>query len=191
MAGLTRKFSNDAAKDAGVELPAEMIDAIIGAHVESRDAAVEAATKPLNEQLEAEKGKSGTDEFKTKWEQEHEAFEKFKSEVEAEKLNGKKQSEIKALLKELNISEKRHDIVMKSLAPDLGKIELDKDGKIKDVDTLKKSLTADWADFIETTETKGAPTPTPPAVTVGGKEAEVIARVRTAMGLPDPTETKG
>ena len=102
MAGLTRKFIKDAAKDAGVELPAEMIDAIIGAHVESRDAAIEAAVNPLNELLEAAKGQSETDEYKTKWEQEHEAFEKFKGEVEAKELNGKKQSEIKNLLKELN-----------------------------------------------------------------------------------------
>ena len=185
MAGLTRKFIKDAAKDAGVELPAEMIDAIIGAHVESRDAAVEAATKPLNEQLEAEKGKSGTDEFKTKWEQEREAFEKFKGEVESKELNGKKQSEIKNLLKELSISEKRHDIILKALSPDLGTIELDKDGKIKDVDKLKTSITTDWAEFIETTEKKPSPTPTPPVKQTGDtKEAEVVARVRKAMGLP-------
>lgn len=162
MAGLTRKFIKDAAKDAGIELPSEMIDAIIGAHVESRDAAIEAAVNPLNEQLEAEKGKSGTDEFKTKWEQEHEAFEKFKGEVEAKELNGKKQSEIKNLLKELSVSEKRHDIILKALSPDLGTIELDKDGKIKDVDKLKTSIATDWAEFIETTERVPASTPTPP-----------------------------
>ena len=150
MAGLTRKLIKDAAKDAGVEIPNEMVDAIINAHVESRDAAVEAATKPLNEQLESAKGQSATDEYKTKWEQEHEAFEKFKGEVEAKELNGKKQSEIKNLLKELSISEKRHDIILKALSPDLGNIELDKDGKIKNVDALKTSLTTDWAEFIET-----------------------------------------
>lgn len=191
MAGLTRKLIKDAAKDAGIEIPNEMIDAIIGAHVESRDAAVEAATKPLNEQLEAEKGKSGTDEYKTKWEQEHEAFEKFKGEVEAKELNGKKRSEIKNLLKELSVSEKRHDIILKALSPDLGTIELDKDGKIKDVDKLKTSIATDWADFIETTEKKPSPTPTPHIKPTGdNKEAEVIARVRAAMGLPEPTDER-
>jgi len=167
MAGLTRKFIKDAAKDAGVELPAEMIDAIIGAHVESRDAAIEAAVNPLNEQLEAAKGQSATDEYKTKWEQEVEAHKKFREEVEAEKLNGKKQSEIKNLLKELSVSDRRHDIILKSLSPDLGTIELDKDGKIKDVDKLKASITTDWAEFIETTEKKPADTPNPPANTGG------------------------
>lgn len=191
MAGLTRKFIKDAAKDAGVELPAEMIDAIIGAHVESRDAAIETATKPLNEQLEAAKGQSGTDEYKTKWEQEHEAFEKFRGEVEAKELNGKKQSEIKNLLKELSVSEKRHDIILKALSPDLGTIELDKDGKIKDIDKLKTSIATDWAEFIETTEKKPATTPNPPANTGGnGTTLEQFhgmgMRERSALQAKDP-----
>ena len=80
---------------------------------------------------------------------------------------------------------------MKALSTDLAKIELDKDGKIKDVDALKTSLSTDWADFIETTEKKPAPTPTPPIKPTGdNKEAEVIARVRTAMGLPEPTDER-
>lgn len=191
MAGLTRKFIKDAAKDAGVELPAEMIDAIIGAHVESRDAAIEAATKPLNEQLEAEKGKSGTDEFKTKWEQEVEAHNALKDKIAKDEANAKKQSAIRALLTEVKIGDKRHDLVLKALAPDMDKIELDKDGKIKDVDKLKTSIATDWAEFIETTEKKAAPTPTPPIKPTGdNKEAEVIARVRTAMGLPEPTDER-
>jgi len=167
MAGLTRKFIKDAAKDAGVELPAEMIDAIIGAHVESRDAAIETAVKPLNEQLEAEKGKSGTDEFKTKWEQEVEAHNALKDKIAKDEITAKKQSAIRALLAEVKIGDKRHDLVLKALAPDMDKIELDKDGKIKDVDALKTSITTDWAEFIETTERVPASTPNPPANTGG------------------------
>src|SRR5574343_1444536 len=167
MAGLTRKLIKDAAKDAGIEIPNEMIDAIIDAHVESRDAAVAKAVEPLSEQIEAAKAGGDQDEFKIKWEQEHEAFEKFKGEVEAKELNGKKQSEIKNLLKELSVSEKRHDIILKALSPDLGTIELDKDGKIKDVDKLKTSIATDWAEFIETTERKPATTPNPPTNTSG------------------------
>lgn len=162
MAGLTRKFIKDAAKDAGVELPAEMIDAIIGAHVESRDAAIEAAVNPLNEQLEAEKGKGGTDEYKTKWEQEVEAHNALKDKIAKDEATAKKQSAIRALLAEVKIGDKRHDLVLKALAPDMDKIELDKDGKIKDVDTLKTSIATDWAEFIETTERVPASTPTPP-----------------------------
>lgn len=189
MAGLTRKFIKDAAKDAGVELPAEMIDAIIGAHVESRDAAIETATKPLNEQLEAEKGKSGTDEFKTKWEKEHADFEQYKNEVEAEKLATKKQAAVKALLAELKISDKRHDVVMR--ATDLTEVDLDDKGQIKNADKMREKLTADWSDFIETTEMRGAPTPTPPANNGGNgvtlDEFKAMGmRERSALQAKDP-----
>ena len=188
---LTRKFMKDAAKEAGIELPKEFEDAIFEAHAESRDAAVAKAVEPLNEQLEAAKGQSTTDEYKTKWEQEHEAFEKFKGEVENEKLTAKKQGEIKNLLKELSISEKRHDVILKALSPDLGNIELDKDGKIKNVDALKTSLTTDWAEFIETTETKGAFTPDPPARKDGSSVtpdmyAKMGLRERSALKQKDP-----
>ncbi len=188
MAGLTRKFIKDAAKDAGIEIPAEMIDAIIGAHVESRDAAIETAVKPLNEQLEAAKTGGEDKGFKAKYEAEHAALEALKAEITTKETTAKKTAAVKALLSEIKISEKRHDIVVKSLLPYFDKIELDKDGKIKDVDTLKTSIATDWADFIETTEKKPSPTPTPPANKTGdNKEAEVIARVRAAMGLPPET----
>ncbi|NCC84032.1 MAG: hypothetical protein EOM03_07885 [Clostridia bacterium] len=188
MAGLTRKFIKDAAKDAGIEIPAEMIDAIIGAHVESRDAAIETAVKPLNEQLEAAKTGGEDKGFKAKYEAEHTALEALKAEITTKETTAKKTAAVKALLAEAKISEKRHDIVVKSLLPDFDKIELDKDGKIKDVDALKTSITTDWAEFIETTEKKPSPTPTPPIKQTGDtKEAEVVARVRTAMGLPPET----
>jgi hypothetical protein len=191
MAGLTRKFIKDAAKDAGVELPAEMIDAIIGAHVESRDAAIEAAVNPLNEQLEAEKGKSGTDEFKTKWEQEHEAFEKYKGEIENEKLTAKKQSKVEALLADISIGEKHKPLILEAIQSGISAIELDKDGNIKDIDTLKSSLVTKYSQYIETEHKVPATTPTPPIKPTGdNKEAEVIARVRTAMGLPEPTDER-
>ena len=190
MAGLTRKLIKDAAKDAGIEVPNEMIDAIIDAHVESRDAAVAKAVEPLSEQIEA--AKSGqNDEYKTKYENEHAAFEDYKKEVQGRETTAKKTEAVKALLSEVKIGEKRHDVIIRALMPDFDKIELDADGKIKNVDTLKASVTKDWADFIETTEKKPAPTPTPPIKPTGdNKEAEVIARVRTAMGLPEPTDER-
>ena len=159
---LSRKFIRDAAKEAGIELTKEFEQAIIDEHVASRDEAIENATLTLNEQLEAEKGKSGTDEFKTKWEQEVEAHNALKDKIAKDEITAKKQSAIRALLAEVKIGDKRHDLVLKALAPDMDKIELDKDGKIKDVDTLKTSLSTDWADFIETTEKVPASTPTPP-----------------------------
>ena len=52
---------------------------------------------------------------------------------------------------------------------DVDAIEFDDDGKIKGADDLTKSIKSEWADFITTTETKGAETPTPPSNNGGGK----------------------
>lgn len=191
MAGLTRKFIKDAAKDAGIEIPNEMIDAIIDAHVESRDAAVAKAVEPLSEQIEAAKANGDDSEYKTKYELERDELAKLKAEIESNETKSKKTAAVKALLAEIKISEKRHDIVVKSLMPDFDKIELDKDGKIKDVDTLKTSIATDWAEFIETTDKKPAPTPNPPANTGGnGTTLEQFQsmgmRERSALQAKDP-----
>jgi len=183
---LTRKFIRDAAKEAGIEsLAKEFEDAIINEHVASRDAAIEKATEPLNEQLEAAKSEDKGDGFKEKYEKLFKEHEALKTDILTKETNAKKQAAVKSLIAEIGISEKRHDLVMKSLSGDLSKIELDADGKIKDVDALKTEITTDWGEFIETTEKKASQTPTPPATTkVNDKEAEVLARVRSAMGLP-------
>ena len=71
-----------------------------------------------------------------------------------------------ALLKELNVSDKRIASVVK--VTDTSKIELDSDGNIKGKDELAKNLKSEWADFIVTERIKGADTASPP-----DKEEEV------------------
>ena len=63
-------------------------------------------------------------------------------------------------MQEAGVSEKRINAVLK--VSDVDAIELDDEGKVKEADTLKKSIGEEWADFIVTTETKGATTATPP-----------------------------
>ncbi len=160
---LTRKFIRDAAKEAGIEsLAKEFEDAIINEHVASRDVAIEAATKPLNEQIEAAKTAGATDEYKEKYEKLLATHEALQTEIATKENNARKQAAIRALVAEIGIGEKRHDLVLKALSPDLDKIELDDKGNIKDVDALKTSISTDWAEFIETKEKKPAPNPTPP-----------------------------
>lgn len=51
----------------------------------------------------------------------------------------------------------------------LDALELDDDGAVKEVDKLEKSLKDSYSEYITTTSTKGADTPTPPANSVGAK----------------------
>ena len=88
-------------------------------------------------------------------------YDKYKGEITAEKERNAKETAYRELLKAAGVSEKRISAVVK--VTDIDGIELDKDGKIKDADKRAESVKAEWADFIETTTTKGANTANPPA----------------------------
>lgn len=110
---------------------------------------------------------AGDGGYKEKYEKEHKAFEDFKKEVTTEKGRAAKEKAFRDLLKEIGVSEKRMDAVMR--VTDLGKVELDEDGKIKDADKVKDAAKTEWADFIVTPSTGGADTKTPPKTGSGEK----------------------
>lgn len=185
---LTRKFLTA----LGIE--GEKVDEIINAHAETVDAlkAERDTYKDKAEKFDAEQDKvtklekqvkdledSNKDSYKVKYEAIKEEFADYKKGIESEKSKAEKTNAFKALLKEIGISEKRIDSVTK--ISDIDGIKLDKDGKIEGVDELKKSLSEEWADFIEKTGTQGASTATPPAGGNGGgavKTKEEILKIK-------------
>lgn len=127
--------------------------------------------KKLDEYKSAEK--SGED-YKAKYE----ALVKETAE-KAEK--GRKTDALRTLLKDIGISEKRLDAVLK--VSDIGSLKLDKDGAIEGAEDLKGKLKTEWADFITTAEKHSAGTATPPASTGGKKytdKAEIMKIKDTA-----------
>lgn len=106
---LTRKML----KAMGIE--DEKIDQIIEAHAETtealkaeRDAAQKAAKENENAQKELEDLKANkTDEFQSKYEAEHEAFEAFKKEVEETKAKEVAKNLFTSTLAEMGITGKR------------------------------------------------------------------------------------
>ena len=190
---LTRKML----KAMGIE--DEKIDQIIEAHGETVTALKDDIEKYKTDaeklptiQSELEKAKelanaSEKDPFKVKYEALKEEFEGYKTDVTKKETTASKTKAYKQLLKELNISDKVIDKVVK--LADIDAIEI-VDGKIKDAETLSASLKTEWADFIAQPKTTGAKVETPPTGGPASPETEVIAKVREAMGLPK-TETKG
>ena len=87
--------------------------------------------------------------------------------VTAKETKRTKEHAIREFYKGVGVSEKRLDAVMK--VTDFDSFELDKDGKIKDADKHTETAKSEWADFIETTTTRGANTATPPANNSGAK----------------------
>lgn len=151
----------------------EKIDQIIEAHAETVNSLKEdldkykedaeklpGVQKQLDDALEEAKN-SNSDVWEAKYNALKEDFDTYKNDITAKETKAEKDSAYRALLKEIGISDKRIDSVLRVSKVD--DVELDKDGKIKDADTLKESLKNEWADFIQTTSTQGASTATPPA----------------------------
>lgn len=183
---LTRKML----KAMGIE--EEKIDQIIEAHTETVDALKEqrdnykkdadklpGVQKELDDLREAE----GDDGYKDKYEKEHAAFEKYKTEQAEKETDANKRSAYKALLKDAGVSEKRIDTILKVL--DLSEIELDDKGKIKNSDKVTEKIKSEWADFIVTDGKRGAETTTPPSNT-GGK----TMTKEEIMAIKDGTERR-
>ena len=180
---LSRKFL------ASKGLEADAIDEIIQAHTETveglkedrdrykEDAEKYAETKrKLDEVNEKLKGFSEDDSYKVKYDALKEEYDKFKSGVETEKTKSNKTAAYKELLKEIGISDKRIDAVVR--VADLDKIKLDKDGKVENAADLKKSLKEEWSDFIVTDGKEGAGTANPPAGSGPKKTKEEIMAIK-------------
>jgi DNA-binding transcriptional MerR regulator len=163
---LTRKFLSA----LGIE--ADKIDEIISAHTETVDGlkeqlkqAKEAADKlpKVQEQLDSLKdaAKNSGDYAKLKDE-----FDKYKAQVAEEKTLTAKKAVLSKIAKDAGLSEAGIAKVLKYT--DFASVELDEKGEAKDGKALLKSLKEEWPEYIQTVQTNGVKTPTPPA-NDGGK----------------------
>lgn len=146
----------------------EQISAIIEAHTETVDglkADIEkykgdAEKLPgVQKELDALKA-AGDGGYKEKYEKEKKAFEDFKTAQTAKETRQAKENAYRELLKAAGVSEKRIPAILK--VTDLNGIEMDGD-KIKDADKHTQNVKTEWAEFVESTNTTGANTTTPPA----------------------------
>lgn len=157
----------------GMGLTEEQQDTIIEAHTDTVNGLkadvdrykADAEKLPgVQKELDDLKGK-GDDGYKEKYESEHKAFEDYKKTVDAEKTTAAKEKAVEAVLKKIGVSENRLQSVAKLAKADglLDALELNDDGAVKEADKLEKNLKDSYSEYITTTSTKGADTPTPPA----------------------------
>lgn len=160
---LTRKLLE------GMGIEDKQIETIIEAHSETvtalkaeRDKAKEAAAKvpDLQKQLEdAQAASNGEDEWEQKYNDEHQAFEDFKAQIQTERADAEKAQAYRGMLMAAGIDPKRIDAIMR--VTDLSEVEME-DGKLKDSGKLEESAKQEWADFVLKTFTKGSNPATPP-----------------------------
>lgn len=159
---LTRKLLK------GMGLTEEQVDTIIEAHTDTVDALKADAAKYKTDaekvpglekkikELETDDG----EDYKAKYEQEKKDHAQTKANYAAKETHAAKEKAYRELLISAGVSEKRIDTILR--VSDLEKVELE-DGKIKGADELTKTIKTEWADFIVTTQTKGADVHNPPA----------------------------
>lgn len=152
-------------------LTEEQVNTIIESHSETVEA--------LKKERDDYKAKADTvetltkerDDYRTKAEKASDAakvqaeFDAYKSGVEKDKLNARKTTALDAAFTSFGV---KRDTARRMMLREweLDKVELDEDGKIKDMDGIKAVVEKDYADFITTTDTKGTPPANPPK---GGK----------------------
>lgn len=124
-----------------------------------------------------------TDDYKEMYTKEHEAFEKYKSEINAKETKVAKENAVKAYFEGKNISGKNLEIAMRGCGAEIAALELS-DGKIKDTKSLDDLVNGTFAGLVGTTRTEGADTRTPPGNGAGGKKTmtrdEILAIKDTA-----------
>lgn len=186
---------------AALGIETDKIDEIIEAHTETvnalkdeRNAYKEDAEKlpgvqkELDELKEAAE-KDGENPYKAQYEDLKKEFDDYKADVDAKETKAKKTDAYRKLLKDAKVSEKRIDSILR--VSEIDKLELDKDGALKDAETLKKNIETEWADFIVTEGEKGAETHTPPAGGQGGanppsRAAQLAAKYRQNLYGVEP-----
>lgn len=162
----------------------EKIDQIIEQHVqtvseikEERDkfkAEADELTAAKQRIAELEQADTGED-LQAKYEELEQEFNTYKTSVENEKARSQREGLYRDLLKDSGVDEKRINSILK--VTDIDGLEINKDGSLKNVESLKSHIAEEWADFIATTATRGADTDTPPASSAGGMTYEQILAI--------------
>lgn len=179
---------------AAMDIPAEKIDEIINAHVETVN-----AIKEERDALKTEAGKVGDLEkelatakkqievftegdWQAKYDKIKGEYDSYKTDVETKAVKSAKESAYKKLLADAGISEKRIATVLK--VSDIDGVKLDKDGNIEDAEKITENVKKEWADFITTETIKGADVAKPPkndgnGVETPSRAAELVARYQS------------
>lgn len=201
MATLSKKFLFGLGIDEEkADLIGERHKEVLSEILDERDKYKEEAEKLSAVQAELDtlkKQTTGEEPYKEKFEALQKEYEDFKKEVSDKETTAKKESALRAMLVSIGIPEKRLDRIMK--VSDIGKIELDEQGEIKDGDKLRDNLKTEWGDFITTTKVEGISSANPPSnigkTTMTREQiraiSDPIARQKamlenpSAVGLPD------
>ena len=127
------------------------------------------------QQQTAEDNATTAGKWKDKFTELDKDFKAFKAQVAEEKALESKKAVLREIAKDAGLSE--NGIAKALKYHDYSKLELDENGAAKEKAAILKGLKEEWADYVQTTETRGANTATPPTTGESGKKtrAEILA----------------
>ena len=176
---LTRKFLK------GMGLTEEQVDSIIEEHTSVTDALKEQAKKYEADakqlatvRKELDELKAGGDDWKDRYEKEHEAFENYKTEISTKAEQDAVKSAYRELLKAQGVSDKRIDTIVK--LTDFAELKITKEGKIANEDKVVEKIKAEWSDLIPTESKSGAKVETPPSGKAAYSSKKEIMEIKDA-----------
>lgn len=193
MAEFDRKALRAIFEGADLEVPPkDVLGKICDLHTSNSDGKDE-TIKDLRTKLEsaeherdALKAKGG-DDWKDKYEKEHNAFETYKKDQTAKETKAAKESAVRAYFEGKSITGGNLNIAMRGAKDEINGLELDADGKIKDTSALDALVGGEYAALVVTTQTRGANTATPPA----GNGGNDFARMTLADKMKYANEHPG
>lgn len=160
----------------GLGLTEEQVGAIVEANSESLDGIkaerdkykAEAEKLPaVQKELDALKAK-GSDGYEEKFKKLKKDFDDYKADVTAKETKAAREKAAKDYFEGKNITGANLSIAMRGARDEIGEIEFDDKGKIKDTSKLDALVKGEFASLVVTSSTRGASTITPPTNTGGG-----------------------
>ena len=171
----------------GMGLTEEQVSAIIDEHTNVTSALKDDikkykddAEKLAEVQKELDELKTGQGDWEKKYNDEHKAFETYKSDIAAKETMNSIKSAYKKLLTDCKVGDKHINSIIG--VTDFSEMKLDKDGNLEGLDDLRKVITDKWSGFISSEGTKGADVDNPPGDDGGddgkktGRAAELAKR---------------
>lgn len=172
----------------GMGLTEEQVSAIIEEHTSVTSALkdqvkqfkADAEKLPdVEKELEELKKDTSASDWEKKFNDEHTAFEEYKSKISEKEKSEKIKSAYKKLLADCKVGDKHIDSIIR--VTDFSKMTIAEDGTLNDADKLTESIKSDWSGFISTKEIKGADVDNPPGDEGGegkktGRAAQLAAK---------------
>lgn len=146
--------------DEQVQAVMEEHNAVVEALKQQRDGFKADAEKLSAVQKELDDLKGGED-YKSKYQEEHDAFEKYKADVKAEADLSKVKDAYRKVLTDEKISPKWLDPIIRM--EDFSGMKLDKDGNLANNEQLRKMIHDKYPEYIATERTEREKVATPPS----------------------------